>query len=597
MIPTHHYDKGKRDWTISQSVHHPHHYPSNQESQSSFPVYSQPKHHCPIHSVSPFGSLNRFDFLSSFSDEKNAFSSELYDDERSRFSTESSSQVDNARLLFENFVLSGYGADFDGLLSPPATISSTQTTLFGRNSAPPYETRYPPSPSSSVFSDRPRGLFDTNFNFNQFPNREYSSANGHYRKCEPMYTAEDVHSVVKNRRTGNEPRLVSNKVFVGGISHSTNRKNINTFFGQFGTVFVDWPVKHKNNGRGESVLSSYSYLFLVYSDEQSVINLMNACKNAGNDFFVSVPGCEELIQIRPWFIKNAFYIVPKAENTRCIDVHRTVFVGGLPRIVTAEEIAMLFEEFGKVLLVTIDIDQDYAYPKGAARVVFERDTAFNRALEKKFLKFENIDSSKTIVEIKPYVVEDVGCDQCGGLWFNPFIDVYDQLSSSIKDKKQQEDLLSKIDACHQKSEIPTEHNVCHEKENEENDVVAGAQKFLAMTKSFGLDKQKTVTIDGVEYPIGPALWSRFLPPPSFEVENDSVQMSTDQKVRSFLRMKRANVYSNKSSYCQDRPCRQYYCPSCSNKLHSGPNQHNLTPAGRPERRPRKDKDMYLVTPR
>ena len=69
------------------------------------------------------------------------------------------------------------------------------------------------------------------------------------------------------------------------------------------------------------------------------------------------------IQIRPWFIKNAFYIVPKAENTRCIDVHRTVFVGGLPRIVTAEEIAMLFEEFGKVLLVTIDIDQDYAYPK------------------------------------------------------------------------------------------------------------------------------------------------------------------------------------------------------------------------------------------
>lgn len=74
----------------------------------------------------------------------------------------------------------------------------------------------------------------------------------------------------------------------------------------------------------------------------------------------------------------------------------------------------------------------------------------------------------------------------------------------------------------QKSEIPAEHNVCHDKENDENDVVAGAQKFLAMTKSFGLDKQKTVTIDGVEYPIGPALWSRFLPPPSFEVGNDSV---------------------------------------------------------------------------
>lgn len=597
MIPTHSYDKWKRNWTIRQSAYHVHHYPSEQDTQPSIPVFSHPKNHCPIHSVQPFGSFNGLDYLSSFYNESNPFSTEVPDDVKSRLSTESSSYFDT-RLQLENLILSGYGADLNGLLSPPATISSSQTTMFGRNSAPPYETRYPPSPVPSEFSDRPRGLFDPNFIYNQFPTREYSSANGYYKKCEPMYTAEDVHSVVKNHRMGDEPRLVSNKVFVGGISHSTNRTNINAFFGKFGTVFVDWPIKQKSNGRGDYIgISSYSYLFLVYSDEQSVINLMNSCRQTGNEFFVSVPGCDDMIQIRPWFIENAFYIVPKAANTRCIDVHRTVFVGGLPRIVTAKEIAELFEAFGKVLLVTIDIDQDYAYPKGAARVTFERDTAFNRAMEKKFLKFENIDSSKTIVEIKPYVVEDVGCDQCGGLWFNPFIDVYDQLSSSIRDKKQQEDLLSKIDACHQKSEAPSETHHCHEKETDENEAGAGAQKFLAMTKSFGLDKQKTVNVDGVEYPIGPDLWSKFLPPPSFEAGNDSVQMSTDQKVKSFLRMKRVNVYSNKSSYCRDRPCRQYYCPSCSNKLHSGLNHHTLIPAGKPERRPRKDKDMYLITPR
>lgn len=55
-----------------------------------------------------------------------------------------------------------------------------------------------------------------------------------------------------------------------------------------------------------------------------------------------------------------------------IDIHRTVFVGGLPRIVTAEEIADMFSEFGKVLLVTIDIDQDYGYPKVSHYLYYDK---------------------------------------------------------------------------------------------------------------------------------------------------------------------------------------------------------------------------------
>ncbi|UMM11045.1 hypothetical protein L5515_000523 [Caenorhabditis briggsae] len=550
------------------------------------------------------------------------------------FSSSEFSSLDMAKLQLQYLMMINSQASngLDSMISPPSTISSPLNTSHPFNTiaqsltngnyaehcdAP--EPNYSPSPTDDF-----KGL-GSNFNFNV--SSRINSANGYYKndgyERGAMYTAEDVHVVVKNHRDGNKQRVVSNKVFVGGISHSMNRETINTFFGKFGTVFVDWPVKQKCNARGKPVpMTSYSYLFLVYSEEQSVIKLMKECQQSGNDFFVVVPGCQEAIQIRPWFIKNAFYISNKARNSPCINIHRTVFVGGLPRIVTAEEIAQIFSEFGKVLLVTIDIDQDYAYPKGAARVTFERDSSFSRALERKYLKFKNIDSSKTLIEIKPYVMEDVGCDQCGGLWFNPFLDVYDQLKSCKSKQNQQddtsinscaskkktvdsesqfldpEDLFSKIDAGYQRSlnssKNSTSQDVLHDF-GSENEVETGARKFLAMTKSFGLDQEQTVNVLGKEYNIGPSLWYQFLPLPSFECGNESVQMSPEQKIESFLRMKRTNVYSNKSSYCKERPCRQYYCPSCSNKHHSGPDQHILLPAGKPERRPRKDKNMYLVS--
>ncbi|PIC55773.1 hypothetical protein B9Z55_000907 [Caenorhabditis nigoni] len=535
------------------------------------------------------------------------------------FSSSEFSSLDMAKLQLQYLMMINSQAR-NGMMSPPSTISSPLNTphpFVAQSLTDAPEPNYSPAPTDDFEG--------ANFKFNV--SSRINSANGYYKndgyERGAMYTAEDVHVVVKNHRDGNKQRVVSNKVFVGGISHSMNREIINTFFGKFGTVFVDWPVKQKCNSRGKPVpMTSYSYLFLVYSEEQSVIKLMKECQQSGNDFFVVVPGCQEAIQIRPWFIKNAFYISNKARNTLCIDIHRTVFVGGLPRIVTAEEIAQIFSEFGKVLLVTIDIDQDYAYPKGAARVTFERDSSFSRALERKYLKFKNIDSSKTLIEIKPYVMEDVGCDQCGGLWFNPFLDVYDQLKSCKSKQNQRdntsinswaskkktvdsesqfldpEDLFSKIDAGYQRSLNSSKNSTSQDALHDfgsENEVETGARKFLAMTKSFGLDQEQTVHVLGKEYNLGPSLWYQFLPLPSFECGNESVQMSPEQKIESFLRMKRTNVYSNKSSYCKERPCRQYYCPSCSNKHHSGPDQHILLPAGKPERRPRKDKNMYLVS--
>uniref|UniRef100_A0A1I7UFG0 RRM domain-containing protein n=1 Tax=Caenorhabditis tropicalis TaxID=1561998 RepID=A0A1I7UFG0_9PELO len=541
-------------------------------------------------------------------------------------------------------------ASFENFLSPPATVSSSLSTSISCNSAPPYATGC----SSPVVSDdfNPHfGSLDSfsqsNFNYhnirnNSADNFHFRTQNSFYNERSTDYSADDVHKVVKYNRDATKRRFVSNKVFVGGISHSMNREIINHFFARYGAVFIDWPMKNKthHSHSEKSTISSYSYLFLVYTNEQSVINLMRDCDQTQSGFFVSIPVCRDPIQIRPWFIQNAFYIAEKAKDAKIVDIHRTVFVGGLPRIVTAKEIAEIFSQFGKVLVVTIDIDQDYAYPKGAARVTFERDSAFRLALKTKILKFENIDSSKTTIEIKPYIMEDVGCDQCGGLWFNPFVDLYEQLSAASKqafirqqekqkEKENQissdfnmwtsyhpllalntnnktsnhepegEDLLSKIDGMERNQFQQYVERFLPENRDEtimEKEVEAGARKFLKLTKSMGLDKPKTFNVDGVDYAVGPDLWDKFFPPPKYDLGSEPVQMEQDQKIQSFLRMKGAVVYSNKSVYCKEEPCRQYYCPSCSNKIHSGPDQHVLPPIGRPERRPRKDKNMYLVKP-
>ncbi|CAI2328886.1 unnamed protein product [Caenorhabditis sp. 36 PRJEB53466] len=317
------------------------------------------------------------------------------------------------------------------LMTPPATATNSRSTLFNYSAQQSYFSNC----SSPVTSDQ-FDLLSCGSPVNEFSELD----KGCYTKegfgvvygQENIFTAEHVHSLVKHERKGAVPRLLSNKVFVGGISHSMNREIINNFFAQFGPVFVDWPVKGpRTNARGKTMpMSSYSYLFLVYVKEESVIQLMQMCDvNAKNEFHVCVPGTDAQIQIRPWFVQNAFYVAEEAKHEKVIDIHRTVFVGGLPRIVTAEEIARVFATFGTVLLVTIDIDQDYGYPKGAARVAFRTDTAFNKALERKYIKFDDLDTSKTTIEIKPYVMEDVGCDQCGGLWSNPFLEIFDQLNN------------------------------------------------------------------------------------------------------------------------------------------------------------------------
>uniref|UniRef100_A0A1I7T2P0 RRM domain-containing protein n=1 Tax=Caenorhabditis tropicalis TaxID=1561998 RepID=A0A1I7T2P0_9PELO len=480
--------------------------------------------------------------------------------------------------------------------SPPATASSSLSTSCNCNSAPQYAIQC----NSSVISDEES---NNNYQTNSAENFYFRPQNSCYNEIRTDYTANEVQDIVHMKRDPNKPRIVSNKVFVGGISHSVNRQLVNDFFAKYGEVFIDWPMKNKGHHSRykKSAMSSYSYLFLVYTSEDFIINLLRDCDQSYHGFFVSLPFYYEPMQIRPWFIENTFYMADGVRDAKVIDIHRTVFVGGLPRIVTANQIAEIFSQFGKVLVVTIDIDMDYGYPKDVARITFEKDSAFRLALKTKILRLANIDSSKTIIEIKPYVVEDVGCDQCGGLWFNPFVDIYKHLAAakeaSEKKKKITPDFNMwtsnhpMLEFTNKSSEAPApapEEDLPSKMEkiqlsSEENEVEAGARKFLEMTKSMGLDKPQIFNVDGVDYAVGPDLWDKFLPPPLYNLETEPIEQ--EQRVQSFLRMREDDVCSNKSVYCKDGSCLQYYCPSCSNKIHSGAGRHSVPPIVKSERRP------------
>lgn len=74
------------------------------------------------------------------------------------------------------------------------------------------------------------------------------------------------------------------------------------------------------------------------------------------------------IEVKPWELRNneLSFVYNWMQFDRL-----KVFVGGLPRTITAEELGKVFQEaVGGVAYVCIEIDEETEYPKGAARVVF-----------------------------------------------------------------------------------------------------------------------------------------------------------------------------------------------------------------------------------
>ncbi|KAL7295693.1 hypothetical protein TKK_0011045 [Trichogramma kaykai] len=202
----------------------------------------------------------------------------------------------------------------------------------------------------------------------------------------------------------------SRKVFVGGLPPDIAEEEITSSFQCFGALVVDWPHKAES----KSYFPPKGYAFLLFQDESSVQQLIDACIQDEDKLYlcVSSPTIKDKpVQIRPWRLSDADFVL---DASMPLDPRKTVFVGGVPRPLKAVELAMIMDRlYGGVCYAGIDTDPELKYPKGAGRVAFSNQQSYIAAISARFVQLQHSDIDKR-VEVKPYVLDDQMCDECQG---------------------------------------------------------------------------------------------------------------------------------------------------------------------------------------
>lgn len=113
------------------------------------------------------------------------------------------------------------------------------------------------------------------------------------------------------------------------------------------------------------------------------------------------------VQVIPWVIADSTYV--RCPSTG-LDSGKTVFVGALHGMLSAEALASIFQDlFRGVVYAGIDTDK-YKYPIGSGRVVFNNHHSYMKAVSAAFIEIKTPKFTKKI-QVDPYL-EDALCSHC-----------------------------------------------------------------------------------------------------------------------------------------------------------------------------------------
>jgi cytoplasmic polyadenylation element-binding protein len=113
------------------------------------------------------------------------------------------------------------------------------------------------------------------------------------------------------------------------------------------------------------------------------------------------------VQVIPWVIADSTYV--RCPSTR-LDSGKTVFVGALHGMLSAEALASIFQDLFKgVVYAGIDTDK-FKYPIGSGRVVFNNHHSYMKAVSAAFIEIMTPKFTKKI-QVDPYL-EDALCSHC-----------------------------------------------------------------------------------------------------------------------------------------------------------------------------------------
>uniref|UniRef100_A0A914CMC6 RRM domain-containing protein n=1 Tax=Acrobeloides nanus TaxID=290746 RepID=A0A914CMC6_9BILA len=197
------------------------------------------------------------------------------------------------------------------------------------------------------------------------------------------------------------------KVFLGGLPVGITSEEILANFERFGPARVDWPHKafHEN-------VPPSGYAFIIFESSAAVNQLIDMCAYIDYKHVIgirTIDGTKRVIEVKPWDIKNTELV---SMNDWSKYERLSIFIGGLPRTITAGELASLIQEaVGGVAYVGIEIDEHTEYPKGAAKIVFNSQEAYVRAIAMREITVLS-NGNERAAEIKPFLQPKMKCESC-----------------------------------------------------------------------------------------------------------------------------------------------------------------------------------------
>merc|ERR1719369_1250861 len=198
----------------------------------------------------------------------------------------------------------------------------------------------------------------------------------------------------------------STKIFLGGVPWDISELTLVQAFAEFGDVRVEWPGRdYTSPPRG--------YLYLVFQEERDVTDLLAKCSqdyNTRDSYYYKISSRRmraKEVQIIPWVLTDSNYV--RCPSPR-LDPQKTVFVGALHGMMTAQGLALVFNDlFGGVVYSGLDTDK-HKYPIGSGRVTFNNHKSYMKAVAAAFIEIKSLRFTKK-VQVDPYL-EDALCSNC-----------------------------------------------------------------------------------------------------------------------------------------------------------------------------------------
>lgn len=207
--------------------------------------------------------------------------------------------------------------------------------------------------------------------------------------------------------------VYSCKVFLGGVPWDVTEQGLLDTFGRFGPLRVQWPGKDVRQQSGQT---KAGYVYLIYESERYVKSLLQACTQdfgSGSHpekYYYRLSSRRmrfKEVQVIPWVLADSNYIRNQPGRP---DTHRTIFVGALHGMLTADGLARIMNDlFGGVVYVGIDSDK-YKYPIGSGRCIFNNHRSYMKAVAAAFVEVKSSQFCKKI-QLDPYL-EPSQCSTC-----------------------------------------------------------------------------------------------------------------------------------------------------------------------------------------